>query len=285
MIIRLQMDNIASTLFQISGTAVIIFVSLYGTLWGIGKYNKFKTNKTKNNNYQNNIISIIHNIQKRGLSSIATESGDNMITLRTHMDFIRSYENMDKSKDIHVIIHTPGGSLSSCEAICNCIDNHRKLNNGSKVIAYVPYYAYSGGCMIALSCDKIVMLTNAILGPCDGQSSTGYTQYSVASIIEAVKYKMDNKEKISEQWLATHFDANLCKERQKAFLAKRVEDGLYEESVGEAIYDELFSGKHNHDKIFSANESLKLGLMVDIVDSLPTDIKEIVQTKILDDID
>ncbi len=279
------MDNIPSTLVYITITGVLISASIYGTLWAINKGLKMKASRTKNNNYQKNIISVIHNIPKGGLSSIASGNNDSMITLKTHMDFIKSYEYMDKTKDIHIIIHTPGGSLSSCEAICNCIENHRKLNNGSKVIAYVPYYAYSGGCMIALSCDNIVMLNNAILGPCDGQSSSGYSQHSVASIIEAVKYKMENKEKVSEQWLATHFDANLCKTRQKKYLDKLVDDGLYDRSIGDNVYEELFSGKHNHDKIFSANEAIDLGLKVEIVEVLPTDIKNIVTSKILDEID
>lgn len=163
----------------------------------------------KKNNKQN-IIVINHSSKYNPLVNVEASIG-----LDTHINFIKNYNNMNKDLDIHIILHTTGGSLSSAEAICNCITNH---TGKGKIIAYIPYYSYSGGCMIALACDKIIMTKNAILGPCDAQKSNITTNYSIASIIDTVTYKKNSGEKIKEEWLAHSYDANLCKNRQKIML-------------------------------------------------------------------
>jgi ClpP class serine protease len=221
------------------------------------------------------VIPIVHSISPLALNNEA------MITIKTHMDFIRSYEKMDKDKDISIIMHTVGGSLSSAEAICNCILNHKKSGYKGQFIIYIPYYAYSGGCMISLACDKIIMGRNAIMGPCDAQKMVTTTAvHSVASIIDTVKYKKEMKEKnikeeISETWLAGSYDAELCKKRQLKYVNKLVSYERFSEDVGEVIYAEFFSGKYNHDQIFSAEDTQNLGLNVEIINEMPPIIKGI----------
>ena len=230
---------------------------------------KFKNNWYHRKMTNQNIIAIIHSAN----ASILSLGGDTMIGLNTHIEFIKNYNKMDKDKDIHIILHTTGGALSSAESICNCIANHA---GKGKIIAYIPYYSYSGGCMIALACDKIVMAKNAILGPCDAQKASLTTQYSVASVIDTVNYKKENKEKIKEEWLAHSYDANLCKDRQKKYVEKLMKCGHFTENIGNKIYEEFFSGKYNHDKIFSAADAIELGINVDTVDIMPELIKNIV---------
>ena len=216
----------------------------------------------------NNIITIIHS------QNASIINNDNAITIKTHMDFIKAYEKIDKDKDINIIMHTVGGALSSAEAICNCIANHQQSDYKGKINVYIPYYSYSGGCMIALACDKIIMSKNAILGPCDAQKYVGCT-HSIAAIIDTVNYKKEMKEKINETWLASSYDAKLCKERQREYVNKLIQSNKFTKEVGNMIYDEFFSGKHNHDKIFSAQQAKDLGLNIEIVDDMPFNIKNV----------
>ena len=194
---------------------------------------KFKNNWYQKKMIKQNIISIIHSSN----SSLLSLAGDNTIGLTTHIEFIKSYNKLDKNKDIHIILHTTGGALSSAEAICNCIANHTGVG---KIIAYIPYYSYSGGCMIALACDSIVMTKNAILGPCDAQKSNFTTQYSIASVIDTVNYKKQNNEKIKEEWLANSYDAILCKDRQRKYVEKLIFCGHFTQDIGDKIYEEFF---------------------------------------------
>jgi hypothetical protein len=244
-------------------------VVIIGSLYGLKKVYNIKSTIKQRQMTNNNIIPIIHSTSNMSLS-------DKHITINTHMKFLKAYETMDKDKDIHLILHTVGGSLSSSEAIINCILQHKLSGHKGEFIAYIPYYSYSGGCFIALACSKIVMATNAILGPCDALQSVTNSFHSIASIIDAVEYKKGMKEKIDESWLANAYDSNLCKERQLKSVKKFIEVGLYDEKTGMNIYSEFFSGNKCHDQIFSVQEALQLGLNVEIVNEMPNNVKHIV---------
>lgn len=243
----------------------VIGVSCYILKKAYGLKGTFEQSKMR----KNNIISIIHSTANLNLTL-----SDTTITINTHMNFIKEYEKMNKDEDIHIIMHTTGGALSSAEAICNCILNHQQGNYKGKIIAHIPYYAYSGGCMIAIACDKIIMSTNAILGPCDGQKLiTGV--HSISSIINTVKHKTEKGEKTSEIWIAASLDAELCIKRQAKYVDKLVKSGKFSEDIGAKIYQEFFSGQYNHDQTFNAEEALSLGLNIEIVNAMPPRIANI----------
>ncbi|GMA62091.1 hypothetical protein GCM10025859_25310 [Alicyclobacillus fastidiosus] len=73
---------------------------------------------------------------------------------------------------IDIILHTPGGLVLASEQIAHALNHHL-----AKVTIFVPHYAMSGGTMIALAADEIVMDLNAVLGPVDPQLG----QYPAAS--------------------------------------------------------------------------------------------------------
>src|SRR5207237_1424898 len=54
-----------------------------------------------------------------------------------------------------------------------------------KVTVFVPHYAMSGGTLIALSADEIVMSKHAVLGPIDPQLG----QFPAASLVKVVEQK------------------------------------------------------------------------------------------------
>ncbi len=261
----LSFNGVISSSFSIVAICTIITLLCYG----LKKIYELKSIYKKREFKNNNIITIVHSTDASLLNR-----NDSSITIKTHMDFVKAYEKMDKDLDIHIVMHTVGGALSSAEAICNCIANHKQMLYKGKIIVYIPYYSYSGGCMIALACDKIVMNKNAILGPCDAQQMV-LNVHSIASIIDTVKYKKEMKEKIAETWLAASYDAQLCKERQLEYINKLIKSNRFSKELGDIIYNEFFSGKYNHDKIFSAQEAKEIGLDIEIVESMPQIIKNV----------
>jgi ClpP class serine protease len=65
---------------------------------------------------------------------------------------------------IDLILHTPGRLVLAASQIAHALKNHK-----GKVTVFVPHYAMSGGTLLALAADGIVMDANAVLGPVDPQ--------------------------------------------------------------------------------------------------------------------
>lgn len=249
------------SIHKVVALGAVYLIGLYG-LWKAGKWVVGHSRQRKL--LADNVITIVHRGETGGV--IRSLMASECISLKTQQDFLDQYEKLDHDRDIHLVIQTTGGSLSCAEAISNFILNHR---GRGRVIAYVPRYAYSGGCLIAISCDHIVMGQNSIVGPCDAQLSGNIGHYSVSSIIRTVDYKREHDQKIDEQWLATAYDSTLTQERQRAYMDKLVKKGLYPQAVADRIYQELFTGKYNHDQPFMAADAKELGLKVDVVSQMP----------------
>jgi ClpP class serine protease len=78
-------------------------------------------------------------------------------------------------KTIEIILHTPGGLVLAASQIARALRDH-----DGRVVAVVPHYAMSGGTLIALAADEIVLDRHAALGPVDPQLG----QYPAASLVE-----------------------------------------------------------------------------------------------------
>jgi len=93
---------------------------------------------------------------------------------------------------IDIILHTPGGLALAAEQIAHAICGRR-----AKVTVYVPHYAMSGGTLIALAADEIVMDANAVLGSLDPQLG----QHPAASVVQAVDWKIQHGQEIDDETL------------------------------------------------------------------------------------
>ena len=67
---------------------------------------------------------------------------------------IRAIQMTDPQIPIDLILHTPGGVALAAVQIAKALKNHP-----GKTTIYVPHYAMSGGTLIALAADEIVMGT------------------------------------------------------------------------------------------------------------------------------
>ncbi len=152
---------------------------------------------------------------------------------------------------IDFILHTPGGLVLAAEQIAEALVKHK-----GKVTVFVPHYAMSGGTLISLAADEIVMDENAVLGPVDPQLG----QYPAASIVKVLEQKDINK--VDDQTLIM---ADVAK---KAL--KQVWDTVYHlvtgrggsEELARKLADTLSTGVWTHDYPISVEEARSLGLNV-----------------------
>jgi ClpP class serine protease len=103
------------------------------------------------------------------------------IPLMRHIDIddaegvLRAIRETPAGKGIEIILHTPGGLVLAASQIARALHDH-----DGRVTAVVPHYAMSGGTLIALAADEIVIDRHAALGPVDPQLG----QYPAASLVE-----------------------------------------------------------------------------------------------------
>ncbi|TMP91251.1 MAG: hypothetical protein E6L08_11605 [Verrucomicrobia bacterium] len=102
------------------------------------------------------------------------------IDINDSEDVIRAVHLTDPEIPLDLVLHTPGGLVLAATQIARAVFKHK-----GKVTVFVPHYAMSGGTLIALAADEIVMCEYAVLGPVDPQLG----EYPAASILKAARQK------------------------------------------------------------------------------------------------
>jgi len=105
------------------------------------------------------------------------------IPLMRHIDIddaesvLRAIRETPPGKTIEIVLHTPGGLVLAASQIARALSDH-----DGRIVAVVPHYAMSGGTLVALAADEIVIDRHAALGPVDPQLG----QYPAATLVEVV---------------------------------------------------------------------------------------------------
>ena len=158
------------------------------------------------------------------------------IDINDSEEVLRAIHLTDPKIPLDLVLHTPGGLVLAATQIA-------------------PHYAMSGGTLIALAADEIVMCEHAVLGPVDPQLG----EYPAASILKAAHQKpiaeVDDKTLI------------LADQAEKAVAQMRHEVGelLAAKNPGEKSADMaklLTSGTWTHDYPITYERARELGLPV-----------------------
>jgi ATP-dependent protease ClpP protease subunit len=111
------------------------------------------------------IIFLSHSIGSSSSSAFGGLMGSkNEIGYNDALQFVEIFRKIPNDQNVDIILNTPGGSFAATEIIVNALLNHM-----GTVQIFVPFCAYSGGTLIALTGDHIFLGRNASLGPVDGQ--------------------------------------------------------------------------------------------------------------------
>lgn len=77
---------------------------------------------------------------------------------------LKAIRQTPPGRGIEIVLHTPGGLVLAASQIAQALRDH-----DGRVTAVVPHYAMSGGTLIALAADEIVLDHHSALGPVDPQ--------------------------------------------------------------------------------------------------------------------
>jgi ClpP class serine protease len=167
---------------------------------------------------------------------------------------------------IQMILHTPGGLVLAAEQIAEALSRHT-----GKVQVIVPHYAMSGGTLVAMAADEIVMDPNAVLGPVDPQLGGTAGAYPAASILAALEVPNDNR---SDEILIMGDVARKAivqvYETVKGLLYKH----MTEEKAAE-IAKELSEGRWTHDFPIDLKLAGEMGLPVR--DGVPQEVYDLME--------
>jgi ClpP class serine protease len=107
------------------------------------------------------VLAIVNRDERR---TMPMRLGREHIELDTAEQLLSVIRGIKPDQPVDIVLHTPGGEVTAALQIANALKAHR----GRKT-AFIPYYAFSAGTLIALTTDEIVMGPQAVLGPIDPQ--------------------------------------------------------------------------------------------------------------------
>jgi len=163
---------------------------------------------------------------------------------------LRAIRLTPPDQPIDLILHTPGGLVLAAEQIAHALAEHK-----GKVTVFVPHYAMSGGTLIALTADEVVMDPNAVLGPVDPQIG----DLPAASIVKLVDLKP--KAQISDEMLILADVAAKARVQVASFVAEVLLKHLPKEKAM-ALAVTLSEGRWTHDFPITVEGARELGLPV-----------------------
>ena len=167
---------------------------------------------------------------------------------------------------IDLILHTPGGLVLAAEQIACALKRHP-----GKVTVFIPHYAMSGGTLIALAADEIVMDPNAVLGPVDPQLATGQGYIPAASVLKALEQPNPNRD---DQTLILGDIAKKAIQQVYETVYALLRDKLPEEKAKE-VARLLSEGRWTHDYPITVEELRAMGLPVS--EDMPKEVYELME--------
>lgn len=195
------------------------------------------------------VITMIHRQEQR---SIFGYSVARHIDLEDAQTIIAAIKETPRDKPIDLVLHTPGGLVLAAMQIARAVEAHP-----AKVTVFVPVYAMSGGTLIALAADEIVLGEFSVLGPIDPQIAG----LPAASIVKVKEQKQ----------AADIFDLTLVLADVSEKALAQVKRGAVELltpqlelAKAEALAEKLAGGHWTHDYALTATEAKEIGLPVKV---------------------
>lgn len=162
---------------------------------------------------------------------------------------------------IDIVLHTPGGLVLSTEQIALALKRHK-----AKVTIFVPHYAMSGGTLLCMAADEVLMDENAVLGPVDPQLG----EFPAASILRTIGRK--EPKDIEDKTMILADVAEKALAQMKEFVKKILLEHL-DEQTAERVAVIMTEGRWTHDYPLTYEEARDIGLRVSL--GLPDEIYDL----------
>jgi ClpP class serine protease len=246
------MDVNFSTLIFLVFLALVLQPVLTGRMYALRRAQAIRSIEKRR---RSRVITMIHRQEKRSLFG--------MIGLEDAQSIISAIKATPRDMPIDLVLHTPGGLVLAAMQIARAVEAHP-----ARVTVFVPIYAMSGGTLIALAADEIVMGEFSMLGPIDPQ----IMGVSAASILAARDAKP--VEHVSDLALVLA-DVSEKATAQIKRGAVEIMTPRMDRAEAEALADTLTSGTWTHDYALTPEEATSLGLSITV--GLPQEVLDLMK--------
>jgi len=196
------------------------------------------------------VITMIHRQETVGFLGLPIKK---YIQMEDAEAVVRAIREIPNNQPIDMIIHTPGGVLLPAYQIAKALKDHK-----GKVTVFVPHYAMSGGTLIALAADEIVMDKNAVLGPIDPQLGTAKGTVPAVSVLKIPEYKA--WQDVDDMTVIIYDQAQKILKQITQYVNYLISDKS--QKTAHMIINRLVLGQVTHDYPVFCSEAMKLGLRV-----------------------
>lgn len=211
---------------------------------------------------ESRLITLIH--RQEGLGLFGLPFG-RFIDIDDSEQLLRAIRLTPGEMPIDLLLHTPGGLVLASDQIAHALKRHP-----GKVTVIVPHYAMSGGTLVALAADEILMDPDAVLGPVDPQlGSLPRGSWPAASILKALEQDNPNRD---DETLILGDVARKAIDQVHATVRELLEGRVPDEEA-ERLAALLSEGRWTHDYPIRLEEARQLGLPVS--DAVPEPIYEL----------
>jgi len=192
--------------------------------------------------------------------------------------FMLCIHELDRSKGLDLILHTPGGNVAATESLVVYL---REMF-GNDIRAIVPQIAMSAGTMIACSFKSIVMAKHSSLGPVDPHFN-GIPAVGILEEIKKAYAEISADPNYIHIWspilsrLTPSFvqQCQWAVERSKSFVEETLRTNMFRarkeparSTAAAQVRDQLtdLSGNKGHDRHFHIKECKEMGLKIEVLE-------------------
>ena len=227
---------------------MIVIILLFFILFIIVN-NKDKNKKKYKIEFDNNLMIICN--KKSDSKSI--------INIDDEKEFMEKYKQIKIYEDIHIIIDSTGGDISSSDAIIHILNLHEGVIN-----IYIPKIAYSAGSMIALCGDNIYLNTFSLMSPVDPQ--VDFMDNDLISVNFYIKMKrLLTLKRMSQDNILKYYESKILYDDNirnlKKILARNYSDYVIRKVIKDFAYGKYpHSKQFNHEELYNMGLNIKLGI-------------------------
>ncbi len=186
--------------------------------------------------------------------------------------FMATIHELDRSKGLDLLLHTPGGSIAATESLVSYL----RSMFGTDIRTIIPQLAMSAGTMVACACKEIVMGKQSSLGPIDPQIG-GMPAHGILEEFRQARESILADPSTIPLWqpILAQYDPTLVGDCQKAvdlsaemvkeWLVTGMFSGTSDASVRADIVVEQLSDHaltKTHDRHLSMEKAVEIGLVV-----------------------
>jgi len=246
--------------------AIVIAVAL---LWGLPQYFRWRRDRRRRQlirkieeQRRSRLITLIH--RQEGLGFFGLAFG-RFIDIDDSEQLLKAIRMTPGDMPIDLVLHTPGGLVLASDQIAHALKRHP-----GKVTVIVPHYAMSGGTLVALAADEILMDPDSVLGPVDPQlGSLPRGSWPAASILKALEQDNPNRD---DETLILGDVARKAIDQVRATVRELLA-GRMPDDEADALAAQLSEGRWTHDYPIRLEEAKALGLPVS--DAVPGPIYDL----------